>query len=147
MRLWTLHPKYLDRQGLLAVWREGLLAQAVLKGKTKGYKNHPQLDRFKSHSNPLQAVSNYLLAVQAEATARGYKFDVSKIGTNGSTIKIQTTSGQMAFEFDHLLKKLKKRSPLDHRRLVGIKHYEPHPLFEIILGGVEDWEKGVGSKT
>ncbi len=46
MRLWSLHPKYLDRQGLLAVWREGLLAQKVLQGKTKGYKNHPQLKRF-----------------------------------------------------------------------------------------------------
>jgi len=30
MRLWSIHPKYLDRQGLLAVWRESLLAQSVL---------------------------------------------------------------------------------------------------------------------
>jgi hypothetical protein len=34
MRLWSLHPKHLDRQGLLAVWREGLLAQEVLRGET-----------------------------------------------------------------------------------------------------------------
>jgi len=31
MRLWTIHPKYLDRQGLLALWREALLAQKVLR--------------------------------------------------------------------------------------------------------------------
>ena len=36
MRLWSLHPRYLDAKGLVALWREGLLAQAVLKGQTKG---------------------------------------------------------------------------------------------------------------
>ncbi|MGP9584395.1 pyrimidine dimer DNA glycosylase/endonuclease V, partial [Micrococcaceae sp. AOP34-BR2-30] len=30
MRLWSLHPEVLDRQGLIAGWREALLAQAVL---------------------------------------------------------------------------------------------------------------------
>ena len=44
MRLWSLHPKYLDKLGLLGLWRESLLAQKVLLGKTKGYKNHPQLN-------------------------------------------------------------------------------------------------------
>ena len=39
MRLWSLRPKYLDSQGLVALWREGLLAQAVLRGKTRGYRN------------------------------------------------------------------------------------------------------------
>jgi hypothetical protein len=43
MRLWSLHPQYLDPQGLVALWREALLAQAVLRGKTRGYKHHPQL--------------------------------------------------------------------------------------------------------
>lgn len=43
MRLWSLHPQYLDAKGLVALWREGLLAQAVLAGQTRGYKRHPQL--------------------------------------------------------------------------------------------------------
>lgn len=48
MRIWSLHPQYLDRQGLTAGWREGLLAQKVLTGTTKGYRNHPQLRRFRA---------------------------------------------------------------------------------------------------
>ena len=48
MRIWSLHPQYLDRQGLTAAWREGLLAQKVLTGTTKGYRNHPQLRRFRA---------------------------------------------------------------------------------------------------
>jgi len=38
MRLWTIHPKYLDAKGLVALWRETLLAKHVLEGKTPGYK-------------------------------------------------------------------------------------------------------------
>ncbi|WP_396134581.1 pyrimidine dimer DNA glycosylase/endonuclease V [Cellulomonas sp. ATA003] len=48
MRIWSVHPRYLDRQGLTAGWREGLLAQKVLTGTTKGYRNHPQLRRFRA---------------------------------------------------------------------------------------------------
>ena len=119
MRLWTLHPKHLDRQGLLAVWREGLLAQAVLRGNTKGYKNHPQLDRFKKHPDPLQAITYYLHEVHKEATSRGYNFDVSKIYPFEKPEKIQTTAGQMEFERKHLLRKLAQRSPDDYERLLN----------------------------
>ena len=51
MRIWSLHPRYLDAKGLVAVWRETLLAKHVLEGKTKGYKNHPQLNRFREVKN------------------------------------------------------------------------------------------------
>ncbi len=141
MRLWTLHPKHLDRQGLIAVWREGLLAQAVLRGKTKGYKNHPQLDRFKKHPNPLQATASYLHEIHKEATSRGYNFNVSKIRSAGNSQKIQTTSGQVDFEIKHLLRKLKQRSPDDYERLIKQKNIHSHPLFQIIKGEIEDWEK------
>ena len=47
MRLWSVHPLHLDRQGLTACWREALLAQAVLAGRTRGYRAHPQLERFR----------------------------------------------------------------------------------------------------
>src|SRR5579862_5032823 len=79
MRLWTLHPKYLDAKGLVALWREALLAQKVLRGKTKGYRHHPQLARFKAHENPVVALAAYLREVHKEAKRRGYAFDGSKI--------------------------------------------------------------------
>ena len=47
MRLWTVHPKYLGRQGLTGLRREALLAQAGLSGLTRGYRSHLQLLRFK----------------------------------------------------------------------------------------------------
>jgi hypothetical protein len=141
MRLWTLHPKYLDRLGLVAVWREGLLAQAVLQGNTKGYKNHPQLDRFKTHPEPLKAITSYLYPVYLEAKARGYNFDLSKINLDGVAHPIQTTSGQLDFEVEHLRKKLKKRSKKDYESFRVLKNVDPHPLFEIIPGEIEDWEK------
>ena len=75
MRLWSLHPRYLDPQGLVALWREALLAQAVLGGKTRGYQHHPQLERFRALVAPRSAVSAYLKAVHAEAVIRGYSFD------------------------------------------------------------------------
>jgi hypothetical protein len=33
MRIWSLHPKYLDSKGLVALWRESLLAKNVLRDK------------------------------------------------------------------------------------------------------------------
>jgi hypothetical protein len=141
MRLWTLHPKYLDRQGLLAVWREGLLAQAVLKGGTKGYKNHPQLNRFKEHPQPLRAIAYYLYAVSEDAKKRGYNFDDAKFNLDQYPNLIQTTSGQLNFELSHLLGKLKKRSSDDYDCLVKLVDIDPHPLFHLIPGEIEDWEK------
>ena len=79
MRLWSLHPRYLDVKGLLAAWREGLLAQKVLEGLTKGYTHHPQLDRFRAAADPLSAISRYLSAIADEADARAYRFDRLKI--------------------------------------------------------------------
>lgn len=146
MRLWTLHPKYLDRQGLLAVWREGLLAQAVLQGKTTGYKNHPQLDRFKSHPDPLGAIGYFLREVYAEARKRGYNFNASKIGSHAAPQPIRTTSGQLEFESKHLRRKLESRSQTDFERLTRVNHLDPHPLFHIVAGKIEDWERGISTK-
>jgi len=143
LRLWTLHPKYLDRQGLLAVWREGLLAQAVLKGNTKGYKNHPQLERFRRHPDPLGAIASYLHGIHEEAKKRGYNFDGSKIGSEKTFQSIQTTSGQLEYEIEHLLKKLQTRSQPDYQRLITVKNPSPHPLFHILPGEIETWEKTV----
>src|SRR4029079_12177411 len=106
MRLWSLHPKHLDAKGLVALWRETLLAKKVLEGKTKGYKNHPQLNRFKTLKRPLHSINYYLFIVLKEARARGYNFDATKIAEFKRS-KITVTSGQIEFETKHLLRKLK----------------------------------------
>jgi hypothetical protein len=136
MRLWTLHPKYLDPQGLVALWREGLLARAVLRGETRGYKHHPQLQRFPSVS----AVNAYLAAVLAEARARTYSFDASKVGPTRK-IRLPATTGQLEYEWDHLMRKLRKRNPTLHRRWRTVEMPEAHPLFSIKSGGIEAWER------
>ena len=136
MRLWTLHPKYLDRQGLLALWREGLLAQKVLEGRTKGYVNHPQLRRFREQSDPVAAISTFLVAVHEESIRRGYRFDASKIGPRRTARKLPETTGQLMFEWAHLRSKLTRRSLSLESSLRSIATPEPHPMFRIGPGGV-----------
>ena len=143
MRLWTLHPKYLDAQGLVALWREGLLARAVLKRQTKGYRHHPQLERFRAHPAPLAAMNTYLWAVLIEAEARGYGFNRKKLGPPRRRIRLRATRGQLAFERQHLLRKLQVRSPALYRLQRRIAAFEPHPSFRIVSGTVEAWERGV----
>ena len=141
MRLWSLHPKYLDPQGLVALWREALLAQAVLHGETRGYRQHPQLERFKSHPATLTAISLYLQAIAAEADLRGYAFDKGKIKPprNGATLTV--TSGQLAYEWVHLLAKLKLRNPALYEQHLAIAAPQSHPLFSIRAGDIEPWER------
>lgn len=141
MRLWSLHPRYLDAQGLVALWREALLAQAVLRGRTRGYRHHPQLQRFRSHPLPLSAMNHYLHQVHAEATARGYSFDAGKIGPRRPVARIAVTDGQLAHEWAHLLRKLRRRSPDIHRRWLSTKSPGNHPLFRRTRGPVATWEK------
>jgi hypothetical protein len=105
MRLWTLHPRYLDSQGLVALWREGLLAQAVLRNRT-----------------------------------RGFAFDRRKIGPARRTASIACTTGQLEHEWAHLLAKLKLRDPVLYRRRRR-ETPEPHPLFIVVPGPKESWEK------
>lgn len=150
MRLWSLDPALLDRQGLVACWREALLAQAVLLGRTKGYTAHPQLDRFRAHPQPAVAVSAYLHGIRDEATRRGYRFDAQRISvpldehTHGIT-QIVVTTGQLELEWQHLLHKLAIRSPVHRSRIAS--HTAPtdlpahHPLFVVVPGGVASWER------
>jgi len=141
MRLWSLHPKYLDSKGLVALWREGLLAKKVLEGRTKGYRNHPQLERFKKHKDPLKAINAYLLEVWREASRRGYKFNLGKIVPVELDEKIPVTRGQLLYEFQHLLRKLRKRDPERYEELKHVKEVEPNPIFYVVEGDVEPWEK------
>lgn len=145
MRLWTLHPRYLDRQGLLALWREGLLAQAVLRGKTKGYRHHPQLNRFRQQQDPVAAIATYLASVQSEAARRGYDFNARKIGERRMRTRITETDGQIKYEWQHLRAKLAKRSPALLSTYETVRQPQAHPLFRLIPGGIRDWEGAAAS--
>jgi len=141
MRLWSIHPKYLDSKGIVALWREGLLAKAVLEGKTKGYTNHPQLQRFKKHKSPLNAINAYLFEVLVEANERGYNFDKTKVVETKLSEKIIVTRGQIEFEQKHLLKKLNIRDKVKHSSIKKEMKILPHRIFEIVEGEIEPWEK------
>jgi hypothetical protein len=140
MRLWTLHPQYLDARGLVALWREALLAQKVLQGATKGYRHHPQLTRFRAASHPQAAIASYLFVVLAEAKNRGYAFDASKIPRKRMHGPIDTTEGQLLYEWQHLKRKLRQRDPKRYKDLRALKVPLQHPLFRIVRGAVEEWE-------
>jgi hypothetical protein len=145
MRVWSIHPSYLDTKGLSGQWREALLAQKVLQGGTKGWRNHPQLDRFKGHPEPMKAISYYLLKIHEESVNRGYKFNKTKIQYPEATPeKIQITRGQLDYEYNILMERLEKRSPKKYveniEQMIG--EVDPHPLFTVKLGDIESWETG-----
>jgi hypothetical protein len=142
MRIWSLHPKYLDTRGLVALWREGLLAQAVLMGKTKGYVQHPQLIRFWQQSSPVGAIAEYLRVVHQEAVTRGYRFDAARISRSRNASQLDVTRGQLEFEWHHLLGKLSLRDPERRAHLEMVKHPDQHPLFRLLRGCIAEWEKG-----
>jgi hypothetical protein len=141
VRLWSLHPSLLDARGLVAVWREGLLARAVLRGRTRGYRRHPQLVRFRRHPSPRSAINHYLCAILEEARARGYAFDARKIGPVRDRGRIVVTTGQLDFELAHLRAKIATRAPTDLQRLPDRSALPAHPLFDVCEGPVADWER------
>ncbi len=141
MRIWSIHPKYLDTKGLVALWRESLLAKNVLEGNTKGYKNHTQLTRFKNSDNPLYCINQYLSAVYQESLKRGFHFNKDKFNNYRETVTLTVTVGQIEYEMSHLLKKLKIRDPERYDRLLIETNIECHPLFNIVDGEAEEWEK------
>ncbi len=140
MRIWSIHPKYLDTKGIVALWRETLLAKNVLEGNTKGYKNHPQLIRFKATDNPVEAINQYLAEIWEEATRRGYNFDRNKIDFDFKKIKIEVTIGQMDYEFSHLLKKLELRDRARFDQYKNLNSVDSAEIFKEIEGEIEKWE-------
>jgi hypothetical protein len=136
-----MHPRYLDSKGLVAVWREALLAQAVLAGATKGYRRHPQLARFQAQADPVAAIGSFLAGIADEARSRGYHFDETRILRRRLRGRIPETRGQLLHEWAHLKAKLRVRAPECVGLLRGVALPEPHPLFQIVPGAVRDWEK------
>lgn len=171
MRIWSLHPSLLDRRALVACWRETLLGQKVLRGLTRGYTNHPQLIRFRAHPQPLEAVATYLSGLADEADARGYSFNRALIGAgedgagknctdkadkNGtdkaenpyaSVTLIPVPLGQLEYELAFLQHKMAGRDPEWEQQLSerlaarGELAACAHPLFEVVPGAIEPWEK------
>jgi hypothetical protein len=142
MRIWSLKPSYLDWKGLGAQWREALLAQKVVQGKTKGWRTHPQLIRFQEHSSPLKAVGYYLLEIFKESVERNYKYNYSKIICPEKDVKkVELTLGQLEYEFNLLQNRLKKRTPSKYLLNSRIGTIEAHPLFRLIDGPPELWER------
>ena len=140
MRIWSLHPKYLDTKGLVALWRETLLAKHVLEGRTKGYKHHPQLNRFKKAKEPVDAINTYLIGIYHEACKRNYHFNKEKIDWDTRHVKLKVTNGQLAFERKHLLNKLKERDMEKYRQLNATKLTDTHDMFRVVEGEREEWE-------
>jgi len=118
-----------------------LLAQKVLRGGTKGYKHHPQLNRFRASSDPAAAIASYLAGVLDEALRRGYSFDSRKISGRRLATLLDETQGQLLYEWGHLRDKLARRSRKLHSEWRFVQVPEPHPLFRIVPGGVQPWER------
>ena len=140
MRIWSIHPKYLDTKGLVALWRESLLAKNVLQGKTTGYQNHPQLYRFKKSTQPLAAIHHYLSLVYEEALSRQFNFDKDKFKKMNRSLQLTVNQGQLTYEFGHLLNKLKSRDIKLYNKFKGTKTIDPNPIFKVVKGEIEDWE-------
>ena len=141
MRLWVLHPRHLDARGLVALWREALLAQAVLRGETRGYRHHPQLLRFREQHSPDAFIAEYLRAVHAESMDRKYRFDAARIAPESTSGRIAVPQGQIDFEWRRLMQKLEARSPQWHARQMATRNPGIHPLFRVEPGGVASWER------
>lgn len=132
MRLWSIHPKYLDRYGLVALWREALLAQKALAGGAAGYQNNPQLIRFKNKENPHKAIGSYLSFVASEGARQGFKLNHEKIiypNFDEEVIKVEPS--QLAFEVEHLKNKLRQRDKAKFKALSQVKKVETNPIFNI----------------
>lgn len=152
MRIWSLHPRHLDRIGLVACWRETLLAQAVLAGRTKGYRNHPQLDRFRETPEPLEAVGSYLHGLADEADRRGYRFDRTRVDTDGGSAprlagSMSVSEGQLDLEWHHLGAKLAERSPEDAVRWREAQRPSAHEIFVVVPGDIASWERAALPNT
>lgn len=140
MRLWSIHPRYLDVKGMVALWREALLARHVLEGRTRGYRHHPQLQRFRTAADPVAAIHTYLAHVHAESTARGFRFDADKFDARAMHPPLPVTTGQLRYETEHLDRKLLLRDPARHAALMAVGQVHAHPLFTVVEGPVAGWE-------
>ncbi|MDW5563812.1 MAG: pyrimidine dimer DNA glycosylase/endonuclease V [Methanomassiliicoccus sp.] len=141
MRLWSIHPRYLDPPGLGGLWREALLAQGVVAGRTLAYRNHPQTRRLLEQPDPWGAIHDYLIGVWDEAHRRGYAYQRSRILPHAGDHPMEVPRGQFEYEAALLRLKLEARSP---RYLAGLPRPGdalPHPSIRMVEGGIAWWER------
>ncbi len=136
MRLWSLHPSYLDAKGLVALWREGLLALKVFARLLPS----PPVNPVSGAKDPEAAIEAYLWGVYEESLQRGYHFDAGKLSAKPQKVKKRVTAGQLEYELNHLLRKLKRRDVERYKTMTAVKTPPAHPLFRIVPGNVEKWE-------
>jgi len=76
---------------------------------------------------------------------RGYSFNRSKIRVIEMQGILTVTRGQLEFEFTYLLRKLEKRDKkkFEELKCLDPKTVEPNPIFRVVDGGIEEWEKTV----
>lgn len=145
MRLWSLEAACLDARGLVAAWREALLAQKVLEGGTRGYRSHPQLERFRASPEGRKLLAFFLSELEEEARRRGYAFDREKIhglGTLGrEPARIRVTEGQLRYEYELLRAKLEARDRAWLSRLPPYAEVGAAAIFEVVPGPIEAWER------
>ena len=142
MRLWSIHPKYLDSKGLGGLWREGLGAVRCLYEPGIGYSNHAQLNRFKAEPDYLAQIGSYMHEVADEADRRGYNYDRTLLPVDFYKPEPMTvTVGQIAYEFRFLLGKLKTRDKELFEKFQHTTTIELHPRFTPIPGPIADWER------
>ena len=143
MRLWTLHPKYLDAKGLVAAWREALLAQAVLRDRNDWLPKPSSTDPVP----PLTLTGSKYRVLSSRAACRGKPAWVSVRPRKdrlprGGRSRLKATLGQLGYEWKHLRAKLAIRDKAWLASLGRVARPDAHPTFRVVPGDVEDWEVG-----
>jgi hypothetical protein len=72
---------------------------------------------------------------------RGFNFNKNKINPDFVPTRLPVTDKQIKFELKHLLSKLETRDPEQFQKLSRKRKITVHPLFRIIDGEIEPWEK------
>lgn len=141
MRLWSVHPRYLDSPGLVGLWREALLAQGIVSGRTTAYRNHPQARRVLEQPDPWGAIHDYLIGVWEEGHRRGYRFDRARVLDHAGVHCMDVPRGQIEYEAVLLRMKLESRNPALLHDLPPPGDVRPHPSIKVVDGGIAWWER------
>ncbi len=88
----------------------------------------------------MAAVDTFLRGIYEESCIRGYTFSAGKFGEGHAYGTMTVTTGQLELEWAHLLAKLVHRDPERRSKALGLRP-RPHPLFRVVPGPVEPWER------
>jgi hypothetical protein len=141
MRIWSIHPKYLDSKELLNLWNETIQAKNEFLTKFSGHFSNKQLERFLDLKNPLEAINSYMSSIYREAVKRDFSVDDSFMDWDfDDSIQIPVTAGQISHEISKLKSRLRERDEKKLQKLNGRTFLELHPIFYSVPGTIEEWE-------